>query len=505
MSRWTTQRGRKKLRKLLEAPVGPDGPTLFGGGDMQELLDALEASEARHVRYLNGIEAPLRGVRKLRESGEPAASDANEIWNLVGSLDRLKTLNDEDGLCAHCGAPKGTRTECPGKRSEPATSALDGVAATLGAPSREDLGRKVREIWIEWAKEQENPKESWLVGWDALGESDKEVDRRIGEGIFRAAPSNTDATTWEVGRNEDGSIDEVLGRGPFHLEDMGGSWDLHLGPVHLALVPGGIELDEENPPPVVAVESDTFPDRSPDPPPQCTTCEGLRVARDRAVQLQTEEESIRWRLEARVAELEQLNSALNAEVVRLRSRPRKERLPRERVSTTQKFEVGGHAGYFTVGMYPDGRPGELFVVMAKQGSTLGGLIDAFATAFSIALQYGVPIADLVDKFSHSCFEPSGFTGEEEIPFASSVVDYIARWLGRRFCQDDTIQLPLPSLTLVRPEPAPAVVETTTAMEDLRPPERVVVSGPPCQTCGSMTERAGACYACRTCGGTTGCS
>jgi ribonucleoside-diphosphate reductase alpha chain len=112
--------------------------------------------------------------------------------------------------------------------------------------------------------------------------------------------------------------------------------------------------------------------------------------------------------------------------------PHRRRLPAERSAVTHKFDIAGHEGYITVGLYPDGQPGEIFLKMAKEGSTVSGLMDTFATSVSLALQYGVPLKDLVNKFAHVRFEPSGFTGNQEIPIAKSIVDYIFRWLGSRF-------------------------------------------------------------------------
>src|SRR3989337_1997937 len=117
-------------------------------------------------------------------------------------------------------------------------------------------------------------------------------------------------------------------------------------------------------------------------------------------------------------------------------KPHRRRLPAERAAVTHKFEIAGHEGYITVGLYPDGQPGEIFLKMAKEGSTVSGLMDAFATTVSVSLQYGVPLKDLVNKFAHVRFEPSGFTGNQEIPIAKSLVDYIFRWLGSRFLSDD---------------------------------------------------------------------
>ena len=112
--------------------------------------------------------------------------------------------------------------------------------------------------------------------------------------------------------------------------------------------------------------------------------------------------------------------------------PKRERLPDARESVTHKFQVDGHEGYMTVGLYPDGRPGELFVKMAKQGSTISGLVDTIGVLTSLALQYGVPVEALAGKFEYMRFEPSGWTPNEEIHRAHSLVDYIFRWLGLRY-------------------------------------------------------------------------
>ncbi len=117
-------------------------------------------------------------------------------------------------------------------------------------------------------------------------------------------------------------------------------------------------------------------------------------------------------------------------------RIKRRKLPSERQSITHKFSVGGHEGYITVGMYEDGQPGEIFIKMAKEGSTLSGFMDGFALSVSIGLQYGVPLKALVDKFVNTRFEPSGFTGHKAIPYAKSVLDYIGRWLGGRFISAD---------------------------------------------------------------------
>ena len=133
--------------------------------------------------------------------------------------------------------------------------------------------------------------------------------------------------------------------------------------------------------------------------------------------------------------IEQLRAQLAAAQVEA-TKPHRRRLPNERTAITHKFEIAGHEGYITVGLYPDGQPGEIFLKMAKEGSTVSGLMDTLATSVSLALQYGVPLKDVVNKFAHVRFEPSGFTGNPEIPIAKSIVDYIFRWLGSRFLAYD---------------------------------------------------------------------
>jgi ribonucleoside-diphosphate reductase alpha chain len=133
-------------------------------------------------------------------------------------------------------------------------------------------------------------------------------------------------------------------------------------------------------------------------------------------------------LKARVIELEQ-----EIETLRLKaSQPLRHRMPDTRVSLTHKFEIAGHEGYITVGLYENGQPGELFIQMAKEGSTIGGLMDTVATLTSLALQYGVPLESLVKKFAYQRFEPSGFTKNPDIRNATSITDYVFRWLGCQF-------------------------------------------------------------------------
>ena len=116
------------------------------------------------------------------------------------------------------------------------------------------------------------------------------------------------------------------------------------------------------------------------------------------------------------------------------------RLPEERASITHKFSIAGHEGYITVGLYPTGQPGEIFIKMAKEGSTVSGLMDAFATSISLALQHGVPLRVLCEKFAHTRFEPSGWTGNEQIGYAKSLMDYIFRWLNLRFLSGEQLTL-----------------------------------------------------------------
>jgi len=161
--------------------------------------------------------------------------------------------------------------------------------------------------------------------------------------------------------------------------------------------------------------------------------------------------------------------------------------------------VGGHEGYITVGQYDDGKPGEIFITLGKAGSTLSGFADAFATAVSFALQHGVELRFLSDKFTHVRFEPSGFTGNEEIPIAKSIVDYVFRWLAKRY-------LPNEDQPQMLSEPNG---EDLAAESDLKSREREVfvaqADAPPCHECGAIMVRNGACYACANCGATSGCS
>jgi ribonucleoside-diphosphate reductase alpha chain len=224
--------------------------------------------------------------------------------------------------------------------------------------------------------------------------------------------------------------------------------------------------------------------------------------------------------------------------------PKRHRMPRERQSITHKFSIGGHEGYITAGMYEDGSVGEIFLTdIGKEGSTLRGMMNSFATAISISLQYGVPLETLVRKFSYMRFEPEGMTGNPEIPFAKSMPDYIMRWLASRFLDAD-LQEELGILTPEvrarkaaqdaasshmsdtagppaaeagdKPEgngngngsPSATVAPAAAALTD-EPPVLPVVRagldlGPACQQCGGMMQRTGSCYTCGSCGFNTGC-
>jgi len=209
------------------------------------------------------------------------------------------------------------------------------------------------------------------------------------------------------------------------------------------------------------------------------------------------------------------------------TRPQRRRLADTRASLTHKFSIEGHEGYITVGLFEDNTPGELFVTMAKEGSTLSGMMDAFATSVSLLFQYGVPLSHLVEKFGHMRFEPAGWTGNPEIGFAKSIVDYVFRWLGNRFLSeperaalglirttevaDATPQLELLNRVVQLATPEPPVTNGNghaTAPVAEAPTYRRLNStpdAPPCPRCGWLTVRSGTCHKCENCGETTGCS
>ena len=187
-------------------------------------------------------------------------------------------------------------------------------------------------------------------------------------------------------------------------------------------------------------------------------------------------------------------------------RVHRRKLPSERQSITHKFSVGGHEGYITVGMYEDGTPGEIFIKMSKEGSTLSGFMDGFALSVSIGLQYGVPLKALVDKFINTRFEPSGYTGHRSIPYAKSVLDYIGRWLGGRFISADyltpAVEASSPAVITAVPSSLPA---RSSFREDSAPPQVSYDGAPTCAECGMLMTPNGACYKCENCGSTSGCS
>jgi ribonucleoside-diphosphate reductase alpha chain len=198
------------------------------------------------------------------------------------------------------------------------------------------------------------------------------------------------------------------------------------------------------------------------------------------------------------------------------ARPVRQKLPDEREAVTHKFSIAGHEGYLTVGKYEDGQPGEIFLRMAKEGSTVSGLMDTIATMTSIALQYGVPLKALVDKFSHTRFEPSGFTNNREIPIAKSVMDYVFRFLGNRFLRSEEATAEVEEVAAEASGTVAAAAPTTAARAavaggaESRAPvvPSVIVNqtdAPSCPDCGSIMIRNGACYKCPNCGGTSGCS
>jgi ribonucleoside-diphosphate reductase alpha chain len=219
-------------------------------------------------------------------------------------------------------------------------------------------------------------------------------------------------------------------------------------------------------------------------------------------------------------------AASRHEEANLNAPPRavRHRLPDERASVTHKFNVGGHEGYITVGLYPSGEPGELFVTMAKEGSTVSGLMDSFACAVSLSLQHGVPLKLLCEKFAHTRFEPSGWSGTPEIGFAKSIMDYIFRWLQIRFLTGqqqmlfDTLR-PRVSGTVPPTHESMADLQTSSNSEAKSPEPRAgsvhaadalaglidMGDAPTCSFCGSIMTRNGSCYRCGSCGSTSGCS
>jgi ribonucleoside-diphosphate reductase alpha chain len=228
----------------------------------------------------------------------------------------------------------------------------------------------------------------------------------------------------------------------------------------------------------------------------------------------------------RIKELEALVAHLQNEA----GKPLRRRLPETRSAFTHKFDIAGHEGYLTVGVFEDGQPGELFITMSKEGSTIGGLMDSIGTLTSMALQYGVPLEALVKKFAHQRFEPSGFTKNPEIRNASSITDYVFRWLAFQFIPGyrESVnaartqpELAMPGLAeeikkkVNRPVPELLSVVEDTEVIDVKTAQRHASAltqmitnqqdAPSCPNCGQITVRNGACYKCLNCGESLGCS
>ncbi|MBV8574455.1 MAG: vitamin B12-dependent ribonucleotide reductase, partial [Acetobacteraceae bacterium] len=197
----------------------------------------------------------------------------------------------------------------------------------------------------------------------------------------------------------------------------------------------------------------------------------------------------------RVQPLNAGNAAPQEKAAPAAMQPLRRKLPDERSSITHKFSIAGHEGYITVGLYPDHTPGEIFISMNKAGSTISGLMDTIAVSVSTGLQYGVPLSFFVDKFSHVRFEPSGWTGNPQLPYAKSIIDYLFRWLGKRF--------------LARTDPTEAGDSTGLRPTEAAPQQALafepVSDAPLCSECGGLMTRNGSCYKCDNCGGTSGCS
>ncbi len=231
------------------------------------------------------------------------------------------------------------------------------------------------------------------------------------------------------------------------------------------------------------------------------------------------------------------NIGFSKETTSAKHKPRRRRLPDERNSITHKFVIGGHSGYITAGLYPDGTPGEIFVIISKDGSVIAGLMDSFATAVSLALQYGVPLKVLVNQFVHRRFEPSGFTNNSEIKIAKSFVDYIFRWMALKFLSpeeaaivgvkvngnngnSDSENVLGNGFLEVKDEPEnkPRDLEVQDEQPNLfnEKDEKIESESdnfifdnqsdaPVCDTCGEIMIRNGSCYKCLNCGATSGCS
>ncbi len=180
------------------------------------------------------------------------------------------------------------------------------------------------------------------------------------------------------------------------------------------------------------------------------------------------------------------------------------RLPDDRAGITHHFSIAGHEGYLTVGLYPNGQPGEIFIRMAKEGSTIAVLMECFGTVVSVSLQHGVPHKVLCDKLSHTRFEHSGWTGNEELGYAKSIMDYLFRWMELRFLSGSSWRCSLHKRQLTR---MLAMSQTRCQPASRRFPHESYEVGDArlCSTCGSLMVPNGSCYKCGNCGGTSGCS
>ena len=226
-------------------------------------------------------------------------------------------------------------------------------------------------------------------------------------------------------------------------------------------------------------------------------------------------------------------SVIEKIVERIVERPLRRRLPDTRNAITHKFDVAGHEGYITVGLYEDGSPGEVFITMAKEGSTVSGLMDSFACATSISLQHGVPLKLLCEKFAHTRFEHSGWSNNPDIGFAKSIMDYIFRWLELRFLtgqqqtlfddlrprrngdiaghppvQHSLLETNTASASSTPASDAPAKSDTKVGSIHASDALRGMIDlgdAPSCHVCGAIMTRNGSCYRCMSCGSTSGCS
>ena len=181
------------------------------------------------------------------------------------------------------------------------------------------------------------------------------------------------------------------------------------------------------------------------------------------------------------------------------------RLPDERVALTHHFSIAGHEGYLTVGLYPNGQPGEIFIRMAKEGSTIAGLMECFGTVASVSLQHGVPLKVLCDKLSHTRFEPSGWTGNEELGYAKSIMDYLFRWMELRFLSGKQLPLFTPRMAVVELQSSAGAKHAAAGVAQDLHDSYEVGDAPLCVNCGSLMVRNGSCHKCTNCGGTSGCS